>query len=134
MLTFGAGIQGLYSIDDHWQLGISFQYSKEQYEGNIYLRNTHQNPMYYWQHESASFLWMPVQVRYNFRQAKHKIRPYIYLAGTPRYYLNYNNRILDVAPLDAYTTHVFSVADIGFSGYRKFDIGITTGVGLIYSI
>ncbi len=137
--SFGVGLQTLYKLDDHWQLGASLQLSRDGYEGStvynpsLYFPGfTEEYTLNFTQKESVSMLRLPLQIRYNFLSPAKKIRPYTYLGGSIGYRMSDNSA--EFIGHDDPTKDFFSTMDAMYPQYNRLDYGVMIGTGLSFRI
>ena len=133
----GAGIQTLYRLNDHWQIGASLQFSRDSYKGNAVS-----NPftllssifpveqLRFTQKETADMLRLPLQLRYNWLSPGKKLRPYTYLGVSIGYNVTLHERETRLIANDANTQEFFNSVNVRSPSYSRLDYGMKAGTGL----
>lgn len=139
--SFGVGWQTLYSLDDHWQLGASLQLSRDGYKGSgttnpsTFLSGWFEiGELNFTQKETINMLRLPLQLRYNWRSSRKKIRPYTYLGGSIGYRIpdNNTNNTAALTGNDDETRETFESFDFLYPRYSRLDYGLMAGAGLAF--
>jgi hypothetical protein len=69
--SFGAGLQTLYKLNEHWQLGGALQLSRDGYKAtaiynpSLYIPGLEGHILNFTQREKVNMLRLPLQLRYN---------------------------------------------------------------------
>ncbi|RYE00413.1 MAG: PorT family protein [Sphingobacteriales bacterium] len=133
----GAGVQTLYKLNDHWQIGASLQFSRDSYKGNAVSNPfTLLSPIFsveqlrFTQTETIDMVRLPLQLRYNWLSPGKKIRPYTYLGVSIGYNITLNEREIQITANDAYTQEFFNTTDVLSPSYSRLDYGMKAGTGL----
>lgn len=135
--SLGAGVQTLYRLNDHWQIGATLQFSRDSYKGNAVSNPfTFLSPIFsveqlrFTQTETIDMIRLPLQLRYNWLSPGKKIRPYTYLGVSIGYNITLHERKTQLIANDAYTQETFNSTDVLSPSYSRLDYGVKVGTGL----
>lgn len=137
--SFGVGLQTLYKLDNHWQLGASLQLSRDGYKGSgttnpfTLLSGWFEiGELNFTQKETINMLRLPLQLRYNWLSPGKKIRPYTYLGASIGYRIPDNNADNTLTGNDEETRETFASFDFLYPQYSRVDYGLMAGAGLAF--